>query len=782
MLLIAVFVVVIITVYQEHKTEKTLEALRDLSSPRALVIRDGVQKRIAGREVVRGDIMILREGDRVPADASILETNNLLVDESLLTGESVAVRKTVLSGEVEEVRPGGEDLPFVYSGTLIVSGHAVARVDKTGVHTEIGKIGKSLGSITTEQTLLHKETSRVVRTIAVIAVVLCIVVVVLSTLATGNLLESFLSGLTLAMALLPEEFPVVLAIFLTLGAWRISKRHVLTRRSAAIETLGAATVLCTDKTGTLTHNSMRLSRLYLGNASYEIRNDALAEIPEEYQQLLSYSVLASQKEPYDAMEKELRRVCEGRSEHHEHLVDRFKFVKEYPITPECLAVTRVWSDSEHGGPCTVAVKGAPEAVANLCHLPDEERRVILETVEHMSSTGLRVLAVAQATCDAEALPEHQQEFTYTYIGLVGFIDPPRETAPRAVEEAYGAGMRVIMITGDYPGTAQYIGQQIGIRDTESYLTGEDLANLPPAELQERIKTVNIFARVLPEQKLLIVNALKANGDIVAMTGDGVNDAPALKAAHIGIAMGERGTDVAREASALILLDDDFSSIVAAVRLGRRIYGNLKRSMGYIIAIHVPIAGMSVLPLVFGLPAVLLPAHIAFLELIIDPACSTVFESQRGARDLMRRKPRDLNHSMFSLRAVTLSVIQGLGVLVVTFITYHYAITSGRSEELARSFVFSLLVLSNLMLIVTNLSWERSVVSSFFSGNKTLYVVTTAALVCLGVVFYVPFFAELFHVVALPVIDIFLVVGIAVVSVVWFELVKLYLHPHMREHY
>ncbi|MDK2948894.1 MAG: P-type Ca2+ transporter type [Patescibacteria group bacterium] len=769
MLLFFVFVVIGITFYQERKTEKTLEALRDLSSPRALVIRDGQQKRIAGRKVVKNDIIILQEGDRVPADAVILSCQNLYADESLLTGESMPARKVEWDEETQNQRPGGDDLPFVYSGSLVTSGRGVARVSSTGVNTEIGKIGKSLEGIKDEDTLLKKETAKIVRTVAIIALTLCVLMVITYILIKGDVVGGLLSGLTLSMAILPEEFPVVLLIFLTLGAWRISKNRVLTRRSDAIETLGAATVLCADKTGTLTLNKMELSNLYADNSFFELNDTKPENLPENFKTLLKYGVLASQKDPFDPIEKELNKM--GELYLKGFIKDDFDLIKEYPLSRELLALSHAWrlNDTE----LVIASKGAPEAILNLCHADDNQKEEVLERVKEMSDKGLRVLGVARATSTLEKLPDNQHDFDFEFIGLLGFIDPIRETAPGAVKEAYGAGMRVIMITGDYPGTAQFIAKKIGIKNPEECLTGEDLEKLSHLELREKIKTVNIFARVVPEQKLLIVKALKDNNEVVAMTGDGVNDAPALKSAHIGVAMGERGTDVAREASSLVLLNDDFSSIVVAVRLGRRIYNNLKRAMGYILSVHVPIAGMSILPLAFNMPMMLLPAHIAFLELIIDPACSTVFESEKEDDDIMKKPPRDVKQPMFNFKTVSASLLQGLGVLIATIILFLFVSNSGRSETEVRSFVFVSLVLANLMLIVVNLSWSKNIHQILKSPNKALYIVFAGAILCLFAVLYIPFFTDLFRLAPLGIKDFLLVILTVFVGLAWFEVLKLF---------
>jgi Ca2+-transporting ATPase len=771
-LLFSIFVVIGITFYQERKTEKTLEALRELSSPRTVVIRDGKQIRIPGREVVRRDIIVIREGDRIPADATILSCENLAVDESLLTGEAMPVRKSKWDGKLEQKRPGGDDLPFVYSGSLVVSGRATALVNLTGLHTEIGKIGKSLDTIKDEETLLHKETAKIVRSVAIIGLILCGIVVLVYTLVKGNLIQGFLAGLTLSMAMLPEEFPVVLLIFLTLGAWRISKRKVLARRSAAIETLGAATVLCTDKTGTLTLNRMELTSLYTHGSFYEVSDLASTDLPEKFHDLLEFGILASQKDQFDPIEKELHKIGDLYFKNTSHLHTDWNLIKEYPLSGELLALSHVWQ-SPNKKDFVVASKGAPEAILNLCHVGADEKIEILNRVKEMSEKGLRVLGGAKAVFSRNKLPNNQHDYKFDFVGLFGFIDPARSTVPDAVKEAYSAGMRVIVITGDYPGTAQFIAKNVGIKNPDRFITGEELEKMDILELREKIKTVNIFARVVPEQKLAIVNALKANGEVVAMTGDGVNDAPALKSAHIGIAMGERGTDVAREASSLVLLNDDFSSIVTAVRLGRRIYDNLKRAMGYILAVHVPIAGMSLLPLVFDLPVVLLPAHIAFLELIIDPACSTVFESEKEDRGIMKRPPRSLHQPIFDPKIITINLLQGLGILVATFALYFFIIKSGGNEIEARSFAFASLVLANVLLIIVNLSWSKNIYQIIMSANKTLFIVFIGALICLFAVLYIPFLSGIFHLTPLHLND-FLFIGIVVfLSLVWFEGLKFF---------
>ncbi|MFA4872353.1 MAG: cation-translocating P-type ATPase [Patescibacteria group bacterium] len=768
MLLTFIAVVIGITFLQERKTEKAVEALRNLSSPRALVIRDGKEMRISGREVVRGDLVVVREGDRVPADAMVLSCEHLSVDESLLTGESQAVRKSEgKENHLAVARPGGDDLPFVYSGTMVVQGRGITRVAATGAHTQMGKIGKSLAAIREEDTLLKKETNKIIRVVVAIGAFLCIIVVLLIGLSRGNWLEGFLAGLTLSMAMLPEEFSVVLIVFLTLGAWRISKRNVLARHMPAIETLGAATVLCVDKTGTLTKNQMTLKELSSNGMYEEITSKDGQALPEQFHELIEYGMLASQTEPFDPLEKELLRLGSILLSQTEHIHKDWELVKEYPLSKELLALSHVWK-SPDGEQYVIAVKGSPEAITDLCHSTPQQIGEIERQVEAMSRKGLRILGVAKAIFKKVHLPTTQHVFAFEFVGLLGFADPLRSSVPEAVNDAQRAGMRIIMVSGDYPGTAQAIAREAGLRSPEYFLTGPELETMDEAALREKVKTVNIFARIMPEQKLALVEALKANGEIVAMTGDGVNDAPALKSAHIGIAMGARGTDVAREASDLVLLDDDFSSIVSAVRLGRRIFDNLKKAMGYIVAVHVPIAGMSLLPVALHLPLALLPAHIAFLELIIDPACSVVFEAEPEERDVMERPPRNLKKPLLSRMTVGVSLLQGLSVLAVVFAMFQIALMMGKGEADARTLAFSTLVFANIFLIITNLSSTQGLVRTLRTGNKTLHWIAAGTLLALLIVLYTPPLRNLFHFSVFHVSDLIVTFIAGIASLLWFE--------------
>ena len=779
-LLSFVLVVMGITFYQERKTTRAIEALRDLSSPRALVIRGGEQKRVAGRDVVTGDIIVLTEGDRVPADAVLLYSNNLGIDESLLTGESVPVGKSAGDAGLRMGRPGGEDQPYAFSGTLIVHGNGVACVMATGQATEMGKIGRALEEIEPEATPLQIETRRLVRRVAVAIIALSAVVVAVYVLTRSEAdlwQNGLLAGITLAMAMLPEEFPVVYTIFLTMGAWRISKKDVLTRRVPAVETLGSATVLCVDKTGTLTYNRISVSRLVAGGVPYDLGEHLKAPLPEEYHELVEFSILASQKDPFDPIERAVKRLGDRKLFQTEHLHDDWNLLREYPLSKKLLALSHVWK-SPDGREFVIAAKGAPEAVADLCHLNDGEREVLLDRVGAMAADGLRVLGVARAQFEEEKLPADQHDFVFDFLGLVGMVDPVRPNVAGAVKECYEAGIRVIMITGDYPGTAANVARQIGLDPGERTITGPELDGMDDGELRERIGGVNVFARVVPEQKLRIVEALKESGEIVAMTGDGVNDAPALKSAQIGIAMGGRGTDVAREASDLVLLDDDFSSIEQAVKVGRRIYDNLKKAMSYIVAVHVPIAGMSLIPVFFNLKLVLMPVHIAFLELIIDPACSVVFEAEPEEADVMRRPPRDAAEPLLGRRTLGLSLLQGFSALAIVGLVFAIALWRGQAEDEVRALAFTTLVIANLSLILTNRSHTRTLKETLGARNRALWFVIAGTLIFLGLALYVPALRRVFSFAKLSALDLMMCLGAGAVSIAWFELIKVLRLRHM----
>ena len=766
MLLSFVFVVMGITLYQERKTERALEALRDLSSPRALVIRSGVKKRIAGREVVRDDILLLSEGDRVPADAELVGATNLSIDESLLTGESVPVRKSASYGDSKQKRPGGDDLPYVFSGTLVVQGQGIAKVLAVGSNTEIGKIGRALEILQPESTSLQKQTAKLVRIFAVIGVILCMVVVVVFALTRHDWMGGFLAGLSLAMAMLPEEFPVVLTVFLALGAWRIGQHKVLTRRVPVVETLGSATVLCVDKTGTLTLNRMTVRELYSEGQYLELakNND---ELPELFHRVVEYSILASPSDPFDPMEKAMRELGIATLSNTEHLHDNYDLLREYPLSKELLAMSRVWHSPDQKL-FVVAAKGAPEAIADLCHLKQKDLADLLIAIDEISSRGRRVIGVAAAKVSSEGLPEAQHDFHFKFVGLLGLEDPVRPGVKDAISDCYQAGIRTIMITGDYPGTARNIAQQIGLKNPATCITGPELEAMSNDELALKIRHTNIFARMVPEQKLRLITALKANDEVVAMTGDGVNDAPALKVAHIGIAMGGRGTDVAREAASIVLLEDDFNSLVRGIEMGRRIYDNLKKAMRYIFSIHVPIAGLSLLPVIFKWPLILFPVHIVFLELIIDPVCSVVFEAEVAEPDVMKHKPRKLDDPLFGSSTMLVGLLQGLLTLIATLGVYLFVIED-HGDESARALAFTTLIICNLGLILANRSASSSILAALARKNSALWWVVGITMALLILTHTWDFAREICKFAPFPLAELFYSLGAAFLVIVVMEI-------------
>jgi len=568
--------------------------------------------------------------------------------------------------------------------------------------------------------------------------------------------------------MLPEEFPVVLTIFMALGAWRMSKKNVLTRKPAAVETLGSATVLCTDKTGTLTQNKMTVSRLFNGSDFFTVNK--CTKFPEEFHEIIEFGILSSQTNPFDPMERAITNMGDVYLKNTDHIHTDWQMVKEYPLSKDLLAMSRVFTNKEDRKQ-TIATKGAPEAIFDLCHLTPSDKARYSASVTEMASAGLRVLGVAKALIGNESLPEIH-DFDFQFIGLIALSDPIRDTVPEAVRECYQAGIRVIMITGDYPVTAMNIGREIGLRNHEVSISGTELQAMSEDELCERIKDVNIFARVVPEQKLKIVNALKRNGEIVAMTGDGVNDAPALKAANIGIAMGEKGTDVAREASSLVLMDDNFASIVGAVKMGRRIFDNLQKALGYIFAIHVPIAGLSLIPVFFSnLPLLLWPVHIVFMELIIDPACSIIFEAEKEEKNVMNRPPKDINEPFFGAKKIWLSCSQGIGILAIVFAVYFFGLRMDYSEKEVRALAFTTLIASNIAVILSNRSWTRNIFQIISTTNKTVKYVVGGATFFLILVLNVPFLLQLFQFEKISMIEALVCVAAGFSSIIWFEMYK-----------
>ena len=799
-----VFVVIGITLAQERKTQRALESLRDLSAPRALVIRDGQEQRIAGREVVRGDLLVLHEGDRIAADALLID-GQLEVDESLLTGEAVPVAKLPLAQDSQnaqasasagapaasagppQARPapsGGSaahevaSVGAIYASTVVTRGVAVAQVCATAAHTAVGRIGADLAATVEPPSALQQGSRRLVRNLGIGALVLALAQVLLGWWWNSRpLLESLLSGIALAMAILPEEIPVILTVFLALGAWRISHQKVLTRRVTAVEALGAITVLAVDKTGTLTMNRMAVAELASGEQHF--RPESASELPEHFHLLAEFAMLATPADPFDPMEKAIQHFGHQWLQGTEHVHDGREPEFEYALSGEILAMTRVFA-SDEPNVHLLATKGAPEAVADLCHLDAAQQGAIRRQVEAMAERGLRVLGVARGRWKGAApapgqsppWPQSQHDFDFDFLGLVALADPPRTEVPAALAECRRAGVRVIMMTGDHPATARAIAQQVGLSDRPDVITGAQLEALDDASLSERLRHVDLCARLKPQHKLRLVQLLRASGEVVAMTGDGVNDAPALKAADVGIAMGERGTDVAREAAALVLLDDSFARIVAAIRQGRRIDSNIRKAVRFVFAVHVPIIGLALVPTLLHWPVLLLPVHIVLLELLIDPACSIVFEAEAEDSDTMARAPRPVSDSPFAAAPLLWSVLQGLGLAAVLLGGQAWLVHQGWHPDQGRTVVFGTLVLCVLLLILANRDLSRPALLGVTDPNPWLWRIAAAMVVLLAAVMGIAWLRHLMGL-ALPGAQGAVVAGcLLALCLVWLELVRL----------
>ena len=723
-----VFIVIGITLVQQRKTQRALESLHDLSAPRALVIRDGHEQRIAVRDVVVGDLLVLHEGDRIAADAQLIH-GHLTVDESLLTGESVTVDKLADATLRQPADPGAATGAALFASTVVTKGVGLAVVQAVGATTAVGRIGTALAQTTEPPSGLQQASRALTRNLTTLALMLASALALVSWLWDGRTpLQSLLAGIALAMAILPEEIPVILTVFLALGAWRLSRKNVLTRRVPAVEALGAITVLAADKTGTLTQNRMQVTELAVGDAIFD---GSSIELPELFHGLVEFAMLATPLDPFDPMEKAIQAFGHEWLAGTEHVHDDRSPAFQYDLAPDILAMTRVFAGSR---PDTylLATKGAPEAVADLCHLPTAARQEIHRRVEAMGARGLRVLGVARGAWRAERheapWPASQHDFDFTFMGLVGLVDPPRAEVSDAIAECRAAGVRVVMMTGDHPETARAIASQIGLSGRAEVITGPEIATLDDVLLRERLRHADVCARLAPEHKLRLVRALQADGQVVAMTGDGVNDAPALKAADVGIAMGERGTDVAREAAALVLLDDSFASIVQAIRGGRRIYDNITKATRFVFAVHVPVIVLAILPAILHWPMLLLPVHILLLQLVIDPACSIVFEAEPASADVMRRPPNPLTASPFTLRNIGYALMQGMGVAVLLSGGYELLQRSfGWADSTLRLTVVTSLVLSVLVLIFANRGPSRGA----SQRNPWLFRLTFAVLLLLA---------------------------------------------------
>lgn len=717
-----IFAVIALTLFQERRTQRALEALRDLSAPRALVIRDGQKLRLPGREIVPGDLLALHEGDRIAADAILIE-GNLEVDESLLTGEAIAV-----------TRAAGSERNDVYASTVVTRGSALARVSSTGMATRVGEIGAMLQTAREPVSGLQRSSRKLIRGLAAIALLLAIGYCLVNWLWNGRtFLDSLLASVALSMAILPEEIPVILTVFLAMGAWRLSRHRVLTRSVPAVEALGAITVLAVDKTGTLTGNRMRVTAWVTADGTLENQPaDAADPLPPATEDLVECAQLATPPDPFDPMEKAILALGD-RLDDTRRMHSGWTLQRAYSLSSQTPATTRAYAVSGESGH-RLATKGAPETIVALCRMSEESAAAILDQVAALAARGLRVLGVARGVWTGKAWPERQQDFEFEFVGLLGFGDPPRPEVPAAIAECRSAGVRVLMMTGDHPVTAQAIAREIGLSGRADVLTGAEIAQLDDASLTQRLRQVDICARLRPEQKLRLVGLLQQSGEVVAMTGDGVNDAPALKAADVGVAMGERGTDVAREAAALVLLDDSFASIVRAIRQGRRIYDNVGKATAFVFAVHVPIIVLALVPALLHWPVMIAPVHIVLLELLIDPASSMVFEAEPGSPDLMRRPPRPRTHTPFAPGRLVYAILQGAGLAALLTAGCAMLLTHGGDAEQARTAGFTGLLVGLFLLTLA----ESSIgFRSHARGNPWLKWMLLGVAVSLALVLGIP---------------------------------------------
>lgn len=749
-----------INIFQEWRTDKTLQALKELSSPKVRVIREEKLVEIESRELTVGDLMLLEEGDRISADGQIIEMFDLGVDESTLTGESEVVWKKLQVSEEEEKQHWKKN--FCYAGTSVTQGSALIKVASIGPNTEYGKIGAALLTVPQHSTPLEKQVRKLIKVCALIGfgcfifVTVCTFIGMKEPVLMERITHSILAGITLAMAMIPEEFPVILTVFLAMGAWRLARKNSLIKRMPSVETLGAVSVLCVDKTGTLTKNQMTVQEVYYHNSTK-------AEVA-------AYSALGCEKEPYDPMEKAILEFACSNGVVKEEIFNR-KLISEYSFSSETKMMGHVW---EIDGRSCLAAKGSPESILPLCSLSKEEYKKVEAEQVRLAKQGYRVIALAKRT-DMKDIPEKLSDNRLELLALIGLEDPPRETVPAAIKTCHRAGLRVVMITGDNGTTAASIARKIGIENSQNVLTGAEIEELSDEELRERVKATNIFARVIPNHKMRIVKALKDTGEVVAMTGDGVNDAPALKYSDIGIAMGKRGTNVAKEAADMVLLDDNFTTIVDTVKDGRRIYDNIKKAVGYVFVIHIPIALIALLTPVLGIPLLLYPIHIVLMELIIDPTCSIIFERQPAESDIMDRNPRSSEDSIITGGLMTKSILQGLAIFAAALGSYIYLVNSALwDENAARSFALVILMLSNLFLVYVNQSEKTFAFNGMLvNKDKLKMYVNLGIIAALGLILYLPAGNLIAKTAPLSPLELLCAIAAAAVSTLWWEIVKVF---------
>lgn len=754
-MLVSVFIVAAISLFQEYRSRRAIAALKKMSGSRATVIRNGKVLSLDAAEIVVDDLLILSEGEIIAADGMLLVANDFSVNESVLTGESFAVYKNAGDAEV------------VFKGTLVTSGSATIRVNAVGLNTRFGKIGLSLKEITVVKTPLQLQVQSFVKKMAAIGVVAFLLVVGFNYYRSHDFIQSFLQGLTLAMSILPEEIPVAFSTFMALGAFRLLKSGLIVKQPQYVETLGAATVICTDKTGTITLNSMQIAELYDAKNNESIIVNRANALPLE---LIEYAMWASETDPFDPMEKAIHGLYETTMAANDKRIS-YQQVHEYPLAGRPPMMTHVFRNEE--GKTIIAAKGAPEAIFRQSGLTPEHINVLEKQVHAYAANGFRVLAVGKADWDGKPFPKEQNEFPLELQGLLAFSDPPKENMEETIRTFRDAGIDVKMITGDYVETALNIGRQIKIAEEYSILTGEEVMQMDAADLQQRVSAVNIYARMFPEAKLKIIEALKRNGEIVAMTGDGVNDGPALKAAHIGIAMGKRGSEVAKEAASLILTDDDLGHMITAVEQGRKIYDNLKKAIQYIVSIHIPIILVVTLPLLlqWSFTDIFYPVHVIFFELIMGPTCSIIYENEPTEPGTMFRPPRKMASTFLSASQITMSIIQGLVITAGCLGIGYYFLQTNGNGEVVRTVIFITLLFSNVLLTLVNRSFTYSVVETFRYKNPLLTGVVVITVILIGMMLYNPFLQQLFQLTRLNPEAIALCTGVAIISTCWMEIWK-----------
>ncbi|WP_229216723.1 cation-translocating P-type ATPase [Dyadobacter sp. 3J3] len=752
----AIILISAISVYQDTKSRNALEELKTLTQPKCSVIRNGIVIEISREEIVIGDCLILEEGNKIPADGFVLEAHDFSVNESILTGESMAVVKT---------EPGEK----IFQGTLVASGRAVCEIDAIGNGTNLGKIGLSLESIEQEATPLQIQITDFVKKMAIVGIVVFLIVWGINFYRSHLFLDSLLKALALAMSILPEEIPVAFTTFMALGAWRLMKMGIIVKKTQTIETLGSATVICTDKTGTITENKMTLASLFLPVSNALMVPDQ--NLNDEGQKLISMAMWSSEPEPFDAMEVALHEAYGKRIQ--SDLRPDFKLVHEYPLEGKPPMMTHVFENSS--GERIIAAKGAPEAIMAVSDLTESAKSAIFDAMTTLTSEGYRLLGVGESKFAGNDFPEKQQQIKFQFMGLVAFYDPPKANIRTVFESFYKAGIQVKIITGDNAATTQNIARQIGFQGADQAISGDELMRMDDQTLQQCVLEKQIFARMFPEAKLKVINALKEQGQIVAMTGDGVNDGPALKAAHIGIAMGKKGTEIAKQAASLILVDDDLGKMVDAVAMGRKIYVSLKNAIRYIISIHIPIILTVFIPLALNwkYPSIFTPVHIIFFELIMGPTCSIIYENEPMQQNLLLQKPRPATSTFFNLKELSVSIVQGLVITIGMLLIYQFAVSNQYDESLTRSMVFIGLLSANVFLTLINRSFYYSVLTTLRYKNNLVTLIVGITVLLSVLIFVIPGVNRFFSLEAVNLRQLLISIGIGFACTIWYEGVKFY---------